>query len=134
MLNPNDETRDPHEVGRLRYTSMPILAIEVTGLSVVVHFDEREHAVEFADALAKFSKINTEVSPHKFSPLRFWDRWHSGGRCRACMRPKWLHPVRHWTMARAIGDTSAASVPGCEAYDASPPAALTPPSGGTTKD
>jgi len=46
-----------------------------------------------------------DVEPHKFDPLRWWDRFSREGRCRACYIPRWTHPTNCWMEARPWGDT-----------------------------
>lgn len=45
-----------------------------------------------------------QCSPHKFRPIRWWDRLWALGRCSHCLLPRDAHPVRAWTSARAWGD------------------------------
>jgi hypothetical protein len=66
----------------------------------------------FADMKAEDTP--TQVEPHDFEPLRFWDRWHDDGRCRQCRRPKWVHPTGFWAEARPMMDFSKARLPGSE--------------------
>jgi hypothetical protein len=55
-----------------------------------------------------------ETAPHEFAPIRFWDRWHDNGRCRACFYPRWVHPTNFWNEARPMMDFSKARLPGSE--------------------
>jgi hypothetical protein len=51
-----------------------------------------------------------KTSPHKFKPIRIWDRTHKNGRCRHCFLPKFAHPVRGWVLARPLFDKSEADL------------------------
>jgi len=50
------------------------------------------------------------VGPHKFKPIRIWDRMHKWGRCQACFLPKFAHPVHYWVRARPLFDRSEADL------------------------
>lgn len=44
----------------------------------------------------------TDVSPHRFSPYRWYDRFWSNGRCKHCLLPQEAHPVHCWMTARPL--------------------------------
>ena len=46
----------------------------------------------------------TQIGPHAFQPLRWWDRWRMQGRCEACYYPRWVHPMLGWQIARPLCD------------------------------
>lgn len=48
--------------------------------------------------------MRNDVSPHQFTPLRWFDRFLKHGRCSACLIPRAYHPVRCWMTARSYGD------------------------------
>ena len=54
--------------------------------------------------------MSISVGPHKFKPIKFWDRWKKWGRCQHCFLPKFTHPVRYWVRARPLFDHSEANL------------------------
>lgn len=51
--------------------------------------------------------MSEKVGPHDFTPLKWYDRLFSGGRCSACYYPKYRHPMPSWRIARPLGDSEA---------------------------
>lgn len=52
----------------------------------------------------------TNVSPHGFKPIRFWDLLHKNGRCNRCKLPRFAHPIHYWAPARPMYDKSKAEL------------------------
>lgn len=57
------------------------------------------------------------TGPHEFKPIRFWDRWKKQGRCRTCYLPKFVHPIKDWTIARPLRDKQKSVNPGPRRLD-----------------
>lgn len=47
------------------------------------------------------------VAPHDFERLRWQDSLWFGGRCKHCLLPRFMHPVRYWSESRALRNMSA---------------------------
>ena len=69
--------------------------------------------------------MSTDVAPHRYQPLTFWDRFADlkRSRCRVCELPQSLHGVSGvvdgWAPARSIGDRT--RYPEARFVEATPP-------------